>query len=262
MQSRIFTVLFLLLSVAASAQKAPRELLLGRVLADSVPAEDITVKNISSNIGAITNQKGEFTLYARPTDTLVFTGLTVQQGVVVVKKEHFGNTRVIFRLHESVTTLDEVVVSTMTGNLEHDSKMKGKKLTPTFNSAELVKSDIHNNMREYKYSQERNMLTDPVNRDMQGLNFVGLYKAIFKPKKKSPPAKPYYTRRNFAEVAQERFTYHFFTETLKLTKDQIGPFLTFADKGNETMYLLSPGKEFELTDYLIKQSAEYLKTTK
>lgn len=264
MPNKILTLLLLLFSVAAFAQKPPRELLLGRVVSDSVAVEDVSVNNISSNIGAVTDRKGEFTIYARATDTLVFTGLVVHQAVMVVKQEHFGNARLLIKLDESVTMLDEVVVSTMTGNLEKDSKMQGRKITPVFDSGALVKADIQNNMREYKYSQEKNMLVDPVNREMQGLNFVGLYKAIFKPKTRKQQQTQYYysTQRNFAEVVKERFSYHFFTETLKLNKDQIGPFLNFADKGNQTVHLLAANKEFELTDYLVKQSAEFLKTQK
>lgn len=261
MPNKILTLLLFLFSVAAFAQKQPRELLRGRIVSDSVAIEDVSVKNISSNIGAVTDRKGEFTIYARPADTLVFTGLIVHQAIMVVKKEHFGNARLLIKLDENVTTLDEVVVSTMTGNLEKDSKMQGKKITPVFDSGALVKGDIQNNMREYKYSQEKNMLVDPVNREMHGLNFVGLFKSIFKPKKKKQETQ-YYTQRNFTEVVQERFTYHFFTETLKLNKDQIGPFLNFADKGNETLHLLAANKEFELTDYLVKQSAEFLKSQK
>lgn len=255
-------MLLLLLCFAASAQKKPpRELLRGRIVSDSLSLEDVSVKNISSNIGAVTDRKGEFTMYARPTDTLVFTGLVVQQAIMVVKKEHFGEARLLIKLDENVTVLDEVVVSNLTGSLEKDSKMQGKKITPVFDSGAIVKADVKNNMRQYKYSEEKNMLVDPVNREMHGLNFVGLYKSIFKPKKKKKEAQ-YYTQRNFAEVVQERFTYHFFTETLKLSKDQIGPFLNFADKGNQTLPLLSPDKEFELTDYLVKQSVEFLKTSK
>lgn len=263
MQNKLIYIL-LLIPFLAMAQKPSRELLRGRVVAvaDSLMVENIQVKNITSHISAVTDRGGNFTIYARPADTLVFTGIAVRDAMMIVKKDHFTDKRLIIPMDVNVTVIDDVMISPLTGNLNKDSRdAKTKNFTPMFNSGGIVKNDIRTSIREYKYREEQNNLVDPVNRELVGVNFVKIYKSIFKPKKKKNEAQ-YYTQRNFAEVAQERFTFHFFTETLKIPKDEIGLFLVYCDEGNWSQALLKPEKEFELTDYLVTKSREYLKTRK
>ena len=254
MKNNLIIFLLLLLPFMAFSQKEPRQLLRGRIVADSLMVENITVKNITSNISAVTDVKGNFTIYAKVKDTLHFTGIAVRDAMMIVKREHFTEERLLLKLDVNVNVLDEVVINPLTGNLEQDSKNTKTKDKPQFNSGAIV-GDLP---RRFKYSQNINSALPQTESPLQGINFVKIARMIFKKKKKKPEAPQYYTERTFAEVAQERFTYHFFTETLKIPQDEIGLFLTFCDKGNETMPLLAPQKEFELTDYLVTKSKEYL----
>lgn len=247
--------LFLLIPFIGFSQKEPRQLLRGRAVADSLQVDNISVKNITSNIGAVTDTKGNFTIYARPTDTLVFSGISFRNAMLVLKKEHFTEARLIIRLDVNVTVLDEVIISPLTGNLEKDSrKAKTKNVVP-FNSGSIVRDTTY----QFKYSQNINTALPQNESQLQGVDFVKIYKKIFRPKKKKKEEPKQYAQRNFAEVAQELYTHYFFTETLKIPHDEIGLFLTYCDNGEQTRQLLDPAKEFELTDYLIDKSYEYLK---
>jgi hypothetical protein len=263
MKNSLLYLFLLLVSYTALSQKEPREILRGRIVADSIAVENISVNNLTSNIGAVTDHLGNFAIYARPADTLQFSGLTIRDARLVLKKEHFYPDKLVVKLDVNVTQLDEVIISPLTGNLEQDSRNKKvATLSPNLDSGSLVKNDVKNNLREYKYSEEKNMLTDPVNREMHGLNFAGLYRLFFKPKKKDKGDQAYKGAENFTDAVRSRFTYHFFTQTLKIPKDEIGLFLNFCDSGPSTRQLLVPGKEFELTDYLVGKSIEYHKQKK
>lgn len=256
MKSKLFWLLFILVSAPAFAQKQePRKLLLGRVVADSVQVDNVTIKNVTSNILAVTDIKGDFTIYARPTDTLYFWSVVFRDVMLILKKQHFEADRLVIPLDVNVTVLDEVKISQLTGNLEKDSRLvKSKNLTPQFNSAAIVAGKID----EYKYSEETTAGMPPVGKNMHGLNFVGLYNLIFKKKKGKPVTNPY-AHLNFSEELKSRYTYYFFTETLKIPKDEIGLFLNYCDDGPGMTAMLAPSREFELTDYLVTKSIEYRK---
>ena len=63
----------------------------------------------------------------------------------------------------------------------------------------------------------------------------------------------------FDDVVKQKFSYHFFTQTLKLERDEIGLFLNFADTPEvRERHLLLPANQFELIEYLIQKSAVFL----
>lgn len=258
MQNKILYILLFLLPFMAIAQKVePRKLLRGRVTADSLQVDNITVLNTTSNISAITDEKGNFNIYARPLDTLLFSSITYYSAKMVLRKEQFTDDRLVVQLDLNVTTLDELVITPLTGNLESDvKKVKTKEINNQF------KADTVNNnyAGQYKYDANPNTLMDPVNRDMHGLNLVNVYKLLVKKKKDNTNAANGSTvKENFVTVVQDRFSYHFFTQTLKIPKKEIGLFLAYCDTGAQAQKLLALDKEFELTDYLVEKSVAYLK---
>jgi hypothetical protein len=254
----------LLLPVMALAQKDPRVILRGRVIADSLKVESLTVLNMTSNIRAVTDDNGDFTMYARATDTLLFSGITVRDAKLVLKKEHFMESRLVIKLNVDVTVLNEIVITphALTGSLESDSKKtKTKNITGRMDSQVLIETDtlIRTNINP-NTSLPSAVLGSP----LTGVNFTEVYKMIFKKKKRNDKGQIYgpVNGKTFSENVKERFTHHFFVNMLKIPNDEIGLFLTFCDKGQETAWMLDPKNEFELTDYLVDQSSVYLKKEK
>ncbi|PZR21947.1 MAG: hypothetical protein DI539_06685 [Flavobacterium psychrophilum] len=264
MKAKHLFFLFLLLPVIAFAQKEPRQILAGRVVADTLRVESLSVLNTTSNKGAVTDNNGDFTIYARPSDTLLFSGITTRDAKLVLKKEHFTGNRLLIELNIDVTMLDEVVIKAtpLTGDLESDSKKaKTKNITGGMNSAKLIETDeTIRPIANPNTALPSNVLGSP----LTGVNFNEVYKMIFKKKKRTDKGEVYANAngKTFTENAKERFTYHFFVEMLKIPKDEIGLFLAYCDKGKETAWMLDPKYEFELTDYLVSQSSEYLKKGK
>ncbi|MXN91242.1 hypothetical protein GR160_08370 [Flavobacterium sp. Sd200] len=260
-------VFIFLLPLAAYSQKKtePRKLLHAKVIADSIAVDNLTVKNITSNISAVTDTDGLFTLYARPTDTLYFSGISFRSAYLVVSEPHFLEDRLLIRLNVNVTVLDEVVITpnVLSGDLIADSrKTKTKAIASTMTN--VGEEKVYNVQRnKYDMNQNGALPTQITGSQLTGVNFVRIYETFFKKKrsdKKQDRGEIYSltTSKSFTEVVKERFTYHFFTQTLKIPKDEIGLFLVYCDKGAETNALLDPKRDFELTDYLVAKGSEYL----
>lgn len=259
-------VILVMLPFVAHAQKLePRKLLRARVSADSLAVDNLTVKNQTSNISAITDTEGKFTIYARATDTLYFSGVSFRSAYLIVSETHFLQDRLVIRLNVNVTVLDEVIITpnALTGDLVADSKKtKTKAIASTMT---MVGEDKVYNIERNKYDMNQNgaLPTQITGSPLIGVNFVRIFETFFKKKKsdKKQDKGEIYSLGNsksFTDAVKDRFTYHFFTQMLKIPKDEIGLFLVFCDKGSETTPLLDPKKEFELTDYLVGKSKEYL----
>lgn len=264
MKTKLLFLMLLLLPISALAQKQPRKILHGKVIADSLRVENLSVLNTTSNIKAVTDDKGEFTIYARPADTLLFSGIAVVDAKLVLKMEHFAESKLIIQLNIDVTVLDEVVIraDALTGLLDSDSKAtKTKNITGKMDSGMLIATD--ETIRP-QTNVNTALPSAVVGSPLTGVNFNEVYKLIFKKKKRRDSGEIYgaASGKTFSENVKERFTYHFFTEMLKIPKDDIGLFLAYCDKGEETAWMLNPKYEFELTDYLVAQSTEYLKKGK
>jgi len=258
MRNKLLYLLLFICSLPAFAQTEPREILHGRVVADSMKVDNVTVRNLTSNIKAITDDKGFFTLYARPKDTLLFESITFRSSQLVLREEHFSLKQLIVRLDVNVTMLDEVVIrpSVLLGNLEADTKnLKTMTTTSGLDSRQLILTappEPQSPLNEKRY---------PTESVLKGFDFVKIYDLYFRKSRKKNKGEIYAATpvRSFTESVKERYTHHFFTEQLKIPHNEIGLFLTFCDKGDDTRGLLTPKKEFELTDYLVTKSIEYLK---
>ena len=251
--------LLVLLPIVGSAQTRPRQILHGIVISDSLKVENITVLNTTSNIGAITDNEGNFSIYARPADTLFFSGLTFRSARLVLKDDNFGEEKVVIKLDVNVITLDEVVITpnVLSGALDKDSNKTKTQNLSGFNSADIIKTDFP------RQKAPVNTAMPATESSLQGIDFKEIYKMIFKKKRKKDKGEIYASQqKSFTETIKKRFSHHFFTQTLKIPHEEIGLFISFCDKEGETARLLDPKNEFELTDYLVTMAAEYLKKDK
>lgn len=257
MKSKLFLALLILFPLLSFSQKDTRQLLRGQMVADSIKVENITVLNVTSNIKAITDDNGNFNIYARPTDTLFFSSITFRPAMLVLKKEHFEEERLQIKMEINVTVLEEVIITPLTGDLSRDSKRKKtRQITSQLDSKGLIQS------APPKETLPLNKALPQTESQLQGVNFTEIYRMIFKKKAKADTGEQYLNGKTFADVVKDRYSYHFFTQTLKIPHDEIGLFLNYCDKGTPSFLLLNPEKEFELTDFLVESSKEYLKNDK
>ncbi|KGO92097.1 hypothetical protein [Flavobacterium subsaxonicum] len=268
----LLLVMLLVLPVAAFAQKvSPRQILNGKVIADSLAVESLNVNNISSHIGAVTDEKGLFTIYARANDTLTFSSVNIHPVKIVLKESDFSQRQLVIKLNVNVTVLDEVIIlpTRMIGDLGTVSKnTKTNTITSGIDGVDL--KDTYTEMKfkpiEYKVDEVVNGALPAQMHPLRGVDFARIYRLYIKKDKKTKKDRgEVYSaeaQKTFAEAVKERFTYNFFTEALKIPANEIALFLNFSDTGEASKALLEPKKEFELTDYLVTKSEEYLKGRK
>jgi hypothetical protein len=258
MENKLRLLLLLIFPLSSQGQFVQREVIKGQIISESHIDENVTVFNISSNKGAVSDQLGYFSIYARPKDTLVFSSVVFKSKYLVLDETDFKVIIVKVKLEESINELEEVVVTpkTLSGILEKDSK----NLKVTDLKEEIDKENVINMQVEGdRYTSLKNSTMPNDGTIMYGMDFIEIGKMIGKifKKDKSENKVKFTSNKNFQEAVRDKFTYHFFTETLGLKKDEIGLFLSFCDTDPSVKNLLEVNKEIDLIDYLISKSKEY-----
>ncbi len=242
MPKTLLFFLLLFISGSAIAQDDDRQLLRGQVLYRNVNVPNENVINTNSESATITNDKGEFAIRVKVGDQLVFTAINYQIQIVDITEQIIKNNRLVVEVTEKVTELDEVVVSP-----ENQKKFLE------------VKSE---EFKEYEYETDRstevvNIAESQTTRGLQnGLNFVNIFKALVKSKKKDKEDK---TPLKVSEVLRQVYDDEFFVADLKLPQTKIDEFLYYCDAQMPAQSLLKKSNEFELIDFLVKHSESYLK---
>lgn len=232
-----------------------RRLLVGQVVADSIDVENITVANMSADIVTVTNIRGEFSIYAKEKDTLIFSGLLFNPRNLILRESDLSGELFEVKLDGNINLLDEVVIYRvkLTGDLAADSRRIVTTPSPTFpSSAKLV-------IDRYKGANAIENIAMPSNEStLQGMDLLeigSMLAGIFGKSKKKEPMQEYSTEL-FADIARRKFSDYFFTNTLQINEDDIGLFLAFCDTP-EARVLTGPDKAIELTDYMIKMGEKF-----
>ncbi|WP_445455609.1 carboxypeptidase-like regulatory domain-containing protein [Flavobacterium sp. HNIBRBA15423] len=250
------------------SQGIEREILNGKIIADSVEVENITIFNISSNIGAISDSNGKFSIKARIADTLYFQGLSFVSKKYTLTEKDFFVEELEIRLKVNINELNEVVItpSTLTGNLEEDTKkIKTYELSP-------VNMDEVKHYDDVRFSSGTKITTSPDHFAPNGSSFnflaigTGLAKMIFKKKKTKKSASEVYEERrlhdiqskSYSEHIKARFSHHFFVNILKIENKDITTFLAYSEMPSyELAEFLKTENELQLIEYLVEKAKAF-----
>jgi hypothetical protein len=269
-KKRISFFVFVFVQLAFS-QNIERQILKGKVVADSLEVQSITVFNISSNIGSITDEFGTFYIKAKEKDTLFFQGLSFVSQKYILTKKDFYSEELEIKLNVKINELNEVIVSpyTLTGILEKD--MHKIKVYDLFGSVDMNVIKYYEDDKNYKAPK---ITTAPDHFAPGGstFDFKAIGKGIGKllgikgnPKKNvlavMEERKLHDVQsKSFAEHIKERFSNHFFVSTLKIKNESIASFLAFAEVSSfELVELLKVENELRLIEYLILKGNEFKK---
>jgi hypothetical protein len=266
MKNKLHFIVFLI-SFVAFSQISDRQLVIGKIKSDSLEIENITVFNISSNIGAVTDIDGKFSINIREKDTLVIQGLAYISKKHVVQKTDLNRETLEIYLKTRINELNVVEVSpfTLTGILDVDTK-KIKTYTPDFSAIDFSKlkpDDIRNT--KPVNSTNPNILAPTTVNFLAIFGFIGkgIKQLIGSDKKKiSAHEQAFNAKRlkevnskTFAEHMKETFSNHFFVNQLKIKNEDIPLFLNYSDINSEELveYLKSEN-HLKLIEYLISKS--------
>ena len=224
----------------AYSQDGERQLLRGQVIYRSVNVPNENVINTSSEKATITNAQGEFSIGVKVGDELVFMAVNYQLEVIKITEKILKRNRLVVEVNEKVTELDEVVVSPE--NQERFLEMKNEEL------------------KVFEYETDRstevvNIASSQIERGMQdGINFVNLFKVLFKSNKKAEDVRP---KLKISEVLRQVYDDEFFMVDLMLPQDKIDAFLIYCDGKIPAQSLLRKNNEFQLIDFLVTHSKAF-----
>ena len=259
-------ILFLLCSVTFSQEKE-REVLRGKIVADSMEVENITILNVTTSIGAISDFDGYFSIKATANDTLVFQGLAYISQKYVLSESDFLVDEFKVKLEVKVNELDEIVVTpnSLTGILEVDTE---KLNVYEFNMGGIDVS---------KLSPDKIKDTKPIHPDansnlssLRGINFLAIF-GMFVSKERKEKRKQERIQKHeeemwnrkilsksFYEHLMSRYSHNFFITNLKIENKDIISFVAFAEPDFSKMAeILKYDNEIELVEYLVQKSQEF-----
>lgn len=240
------------------------KILRAEIVADSIQVERVTVTNISAGTFTITNDLGQFSIFANEGDVLMITGVAFETKQVVLKEDDFKE--MIFRIHIDIkiNQLEEVKIAPykLTGNLAYDAKHI--KVKPAF-KVELPKIDwssieITGVQPRVENSVLPNSGVSKYNMDLMKVG--GMVAKLFKGNSSS---KRYEEIKKasldqFEIEINKRFSDDFFKEKLKIKAEEKINFIAFcySNEINEKQ-LLEVNNSLTLIEYMIAKSDDYRK---
>ncbi|SEM20559.1 CarboxypepD_reg-like domain-containing protein [Aquimarina amphilecti] len=253
------SLLFICFTISFSfAQITSRVMIDGRVSApigDDV--EGVVVYNLTTKKGTITDDKGNFRISVGTNDKLEVIAMQYQKFVVLIDKGVLNNRRLNIFLNESVNLLEEVIVTPydLLGNVSIDVKKIGVSESGIDEVAKLTTDRI--NDTDYDWTaDELSELENKVfleDRMIYGLNFVNLFKVVFKNKDNGEDNVP----ADIDVKVRKMYNDEFFKTNLALEMDQINDFIFFAEENGLDKSYLEEGNELNLIEFLVSQSKVY-----
>ena len=226
---KILFLFVLVTALPAVSQINERLTVEGEIIAASKEEVDgITIRNLTSNEGTITDKKGAFELRVGLNDRLEVSALQFQKFTVIVDKGIIKERELHIFLNESVNRLEEVTVTPydLSGNIRADiSRIPvGKRINAPVQSAGSVIDE------SYTFTSDDQSRLDNVaeggNRVRGELNFVNIFKEVWGLAKSKRGKK-----ENIAMDAAVRELYNdqFFKDHLTLEIEEVNEFLLYVE---------------------------------
>jgi len=231
-------ILFLFLSLQ-SAYNQDRELIQGKVIYRNINVVAANVINNTSQNTTITDDQGEFQIYAREGDEIIFSSVQYIIRTVRVTDEIIKNKRLTVQINERIQELDEVVITP--DNTEKFLDLKEEEFKG-FDYIADKSTRVQNNLTETR--QLKN-----------GVDFVNIFKLL----KTIIDSKSEEEKESLlaSEVIPYLFEDDFFTESLLLASSQIVDFLIYIDSRPNSVDILLEKNQFLLIDFLLNESIRY-----
>ena len=216
-----------------------RELIQGKVIYRNIDVPAANVINNTAQSSTITNDQGEFEIYAKEGDEIIFSSVQYIIRTVRVNKEILENKRIIVQINQRVRELDEVVITPDDTQKFLDLKEE------QFKGFDYVAD---------KSTKIQNVLTD--NRQVvNGLNFVNIFKLL----SSIVDGKSDEEKLNIipSEVLPYVLEENFFSGVLELESFEINDFLSKLDSDTEMKNLILEKNQFLIIDYLLNKADTY-----
>ena len=216
-----------------------RQLIKGKVIYRNIDVPAANVVNNTSQNTTITDDLGEFQIYAREGDEIIFSSVQYIIRTVRVTDEIIKNKRLTVQINERIQELDEVVITP--DNTEKFLDLKEEEFKG-FDYIADKSTRVQNNLTETR--QLKN-----------GVDFVNIFKLL----KTIIDSKSEEEKESLlaSEVIPYLLEDDFFTESLLLASSQIVDFLIYIDSRPNSVDILLEKNQFLLIDFLLNESIRY-----
>ncbi len=267
MTKRLLLLLFIAAAPALFAQDIDRAKVSGKIhVPQGEDAEGISVYNISSQKGTITNADGSFEIEIAENDRVQITALQYQSFTVIVDRGIVNRKLMNIFLNPAVNQLEEVVVRPydLSGNINVDVKK-----IPTYN---VTKDwDLSYENLEYGYTfvpDDKTAISGNAAEEAlhstslkDGANVLailgGVAQLLFPNGKKISIVEQQESQSLLSNNIQQRFSKDFIAANFDIPEDKAVDFLFFAQENGLDQDLLKPENEMQLMEFLFKKSKEY-----
>lgn len=258
---KILIILIFFSAAAIYAQVQSRVFVSGSlVMPQGEDPQGITVYNINSKKGTVTNENGNFNISVFVNDSLSVSSLQFQPFIIVVDQGIIQSRKINIRLNEVVNLLPEVVVRPydLTGNISVDlNRLPVANLPDTLNAMNTQGMYFESDAGPDLTSPPENVaLAASQNRLINGLNFVNLFKEFLITSKSRQIENP--QSDAYSEV-RKLYDDEFFRANFDIKLENIPQFIRFADNNGLKEEMLKEGNEMDLIQFLLEQSKRYKK---
>ena len=215
------------------------ELIQGKVIYRNINVVAANVINNTSQSSTITDDLGEFQIYAKEGDEIIFSSVQYVIRTVKITNEIIKSKRLTIQINERIRELDEVVITP--DNTEKFLDLKEEE----FKGFDYVAD---------KSTKVQNPLTET--RELKyGVDFVNIFRLL----KTIVDSKSEEEKQNLiaSEVIPYLFEDDFFTESLLISSSQINDFLDYIDLRPNAVDILLEKNQFLLMDFLLNESIRY-----
>jgi len=234
--------------------------LTGKISSDSLAIENVHIINKSSQRGTLSNALGEFKIYIKEKDTLIFSDIQYVYKIIIIGKNHIKNKKITIKLFQKNNELPEVLIENMAKSLDlpNAGKKKLNKLERNLNaysqkSVPMVFLDA--------------LLLDPILglfMERRGGGIDNIYNVVSGNRKRDRKLKKLIDADKHDEIKleniqiiREYFTDNFFLYTIKIEKDSIDNFINFCiPKGIEELY--KKQRYLEVMNIFIQNKENYV----
>jgi len=259
---KILTLIILFFFITgARGQEQDRVNVTGTVvLPEGEDPQGISVFNINSRRGTITNPNGQFNIAVALNDSISVSSLQFQPFVIVIDQGIIDSRQINIRLNEVVNLLPEVVVRPydLTGNITVDiNRLPVARLPDTLNAMNTQGMYFESDAEPDLTSPPENVaLAESENRLINGFNFVNLFKQFVTTTRARQDQRP---QSDINADVRALYDDEFFRENFDIELENIPEFISFADNNGLNEEMLKEGNEMDLIEFLLDQSKRFKK---
>ncbi|MGB0787936.1 MAG: hypothetical protein ACPG7E_05245 [Marinirhabdus sp.] len=267
MGKKLFFIATLLVSAAPFAQTVQRIAVSGLVQASAGEDVDgVSVYNISTGKGTVTDSLGRFTVQVAANDRLHISAIHFKPFVAVVGESVIGDKQVTVFLSPYVNYLEEVILKShdLTGNLAKDAKtIDANVLVPNWDLSYAALEFKNNFKKDALSTIEGNAAEEALGyrQVKNGANIVGVVALLVNAvlpqgaKKESGPGRSSFTAK--VQLLKNRFSPQYLNSVFGVPDNLATDFLFYAVENGFTESMLKGANGLQLTNFMFAQSQGY-----